>query len=156
MIKLAKAVGLKVTATTRKADRFELLKVAGAGAVVLDKDGRLQTDTNFDGIVDLVGTATASDSLEHVKIGGTCCVVGLLAGEWTMKDFSPFELQNRYLTDYDSGFVDQAMIDELFKIINANDIKIPISKVFPLTEIAAAHDFVMANPTVGEVIVTND
>jgi len=156
MIKLAKAVGLKITATTRKSDRFELLKAAGADAVVLDKDGQLQTDTNFDGIVDLVGTATVSDSLGHVVVGGTCCVVGLLAGEWTMKDFSPFELQNRYLTDYDSGFVNQAMIDEMFKIINANDIKIPISKVFPLAEIAAAHDFVMSNPTIGEVIVTND
>lgn len=156
MIKLAKAIGLKVTATTRQTKRFDLLKAAGADAAVQDKNGELQTDQSYDGIVDLVGTATAYDSLKHVVVGGTCCVVGLLAGEWVMKDFSPFDLQNRYLTDYDSGFVDQAMIDELFTVIFANKITIPISKVFPLTEIAAAQDYVMANPTAGEVIVTND
>jgi len=156
MIKLAKAIGLKVTATTRKPERFSLLTAAGAADVILDKAGQLDTTQMFDGIVDLVGKATANDSLSHVVVGGTCCVVGLLAGEWMMKDFSPFDLQNRYLTDYDSGFVDQAMIDELFQVINAHDITIPISKVFPLTEIVAAHDFVMANPTAGEVIVTND
>lgn len=110
----------------------------------------------YDGIVDLVGTATIHDSLVHVKVGGTACVVGLLAGDWVMKDFSPFELQNRYITDYDSGFVDQPMIDELFDLINHNHIEIPISKVFPLTEIAAAHDYVMENSQMGEVIVTND
>lgn len=156
MIKLAKAIGLKVAATTRKTERFSLLRDAGADDVILDQNGKLDTDRVFDGIVDLVGTTTVNDSLSHINVGGTCCVVGILAGEWVMQDFSPFELGNRYLTDYDSGYVDQAMIDELFDVINTHHIDIPISKVFPLTEIAAAHDFVMANPTVGEVIVTND
>lgn len=156
MIKLAKASGVNIVATTRKSERVAALKNAGADDVVLDVDGKLQTDQQFDGIVDLVGTATIHDSLAHVKINGTACVVGLLAGDWVMKDFSPFELQNRYITDYDSGFVDQAMIDELFALINTHKIEIPISKVFPLTEIAAAQDYVMANPKMGEVIVTND
>ncbi|WP_318765152.1 zinc-binding dehydrogenase [Lactiplantibacillus carotarum] len=156
MIKLAHAIGLKIVATTRKAERIQLLKDAGADEVILDQAGKLQTTASYDGIVDLVGTATIHDSLAHVKVGGTACVVGLLAGDWIMPDFSPFELQNRYLTDYDSGFVDQAMIDELFDLINTHQIEIPISKVFPLTEIAAAHDYVMANPKIGEVIVTND
>lgn len=156
MIKLAKASGLNIVATTRKADRAAILTANGADDVVIDKDGKLQTDTMYDGIVDLVGTATIHDSLAHVKVGGTACVVGLLAGDWIMKDFSPFELQNRYITDYDSGFVDQAMVDELFTLINQYHLEIPISKVFPLTEIAAAHDYVMANPKIGEVIVTND
>ncbi|ARN92570.1 NADPH:quinone reductase [Levilactobacillus brevis] len=156
MIKLAKASGLRIVATTRKSESAAILTAQGADDVVLDKDGQLQTDAMYDGIVDLVGTATIHDSLAHVKVGGTACVVGLLAGDWVMKDFSPFELQNRYITDYDSGFVDQPMIDELFDLINHNHIEIPISKVFPLTEIAAAHDYVMENSQMGEVIVTND
>lgn len=156
MIKLAKAIGLTVVATTRKPERVATLKTAGADDVVLDQAGQLQTTASFDGIVDLVGTATVHDSLAHIRVGGTCCVVGLLAGEWVMPDFSPFELENRYLTDYDSGYVDQAMIDELFTLINQHHLTIPITKVFPLREISAAHDFVMANPQMGEVIVTND
>ncbi|VDG18604.1 zinc-binding dehydrogenase [Lactiplantibacillus mudanjiangensis] len=156
MIQLAHAIGLNIVATTRKSERVAQLKALGADEVVLDVDSQLQTDQQIDGIVDLVGTATVKDSMQHLQVGGTCCVVGLLAGEWIMPDFSPFELQNRYLTDYDSGFVDQALIDELFTLINRDHLEIPITKVFKLTELAAAHDFVMRNPAMGEVIVTTD
>ncbi|MCF6160496.1 MAG: zinc-binding dehydrogenase [Furfurilactobacillus sp.] len=156
MIKLAKAMGLNVAATTRKPERLADVTASGADEAVLDKDGELQTDKQFDGIVDLVGTVTMRDSVKHVKSQGICCVIGLLAGEWEMKDFSPFEMVDKYLTAYDSNDFDQAMIDELFGLIREHHISIPISKVFTLDDIAAAQDYVMANSKMGEVIVTTD
>ncbi|HAT54838.1 MAG TPA: NADPH:quinone reductase [Lactobacillus sp.] len=156
MIKLAKAMGLKVAATTRKPERLDEIKASGADEAVLDKDGQLQTDKQYDGIVDLVGVVTMRDSVSHVRSQGICCVIGLLAGEWEMKDFSPFEMVDKYLTAYDSDFFDQGTVDELFGLIREHNITIPIAKVFTLDDIAVAQDYVMANAKIGAVIVTND
>ncbi|WP_054750586.1 zinc-binding dehydrogenase [Lacticaseibacillus thailandensis] len=156
IIKLAKASGYQVTATSRKAARLAFLRDAGADEAVQDRDGQLQTESMYAGIIDLVGATTVMNSVAHINVGGTCCMVGLLSGEWVMHEFSPFDLQNRYLTTYDSGFADQQLINAMFALINAHHITIPISKVFPFTDLPAAQDYVMANPQIGEVIVTTD
>ncbi|WP_125768713.1 zinc-binding dehydrogenase [Lapidilactobacillus wuchangensis] len=156
MLKLAKAEGLKVTATTRKPERLQQLLDFGADHAILDTNNELQTDHNYDGIVDMVGTVSLSNSLQHLNVGATCCMMGLLAGEWVLKEFSPFDLVDKYLTTFGSDDVDQDLVDEMFTLINDHQIEIPITKVFPLSEIAAAQDFVMQNPSMGEVIVSND
>ncbi|MYV04353.1 zinc-binding dehydrogenase [Furfurilactobacillus milii] len=156
MIGLAKSLGIEVSATTRKPERKQLLLDQGVDHVVIDQDNQLQTDKKFDGIVDMVGTVSCLDSIQHVNRGGVCCMIGLLAGEWIFKEFDPFTLGGAYLSVFDGGEPSQALFDEIFDLIKRNHLSIPISKTFKLADIAKAQDYVMANPQPGQVIVTTD
>lgn len=155
-VQLAKAYGLKVTATTRRAAMEAALVANGADAAVLDVKNAVQTEACFDGIVDMVGTVTLTNSIAHLNQGGRVCLIGLLSGEWVLKEFNPFILAGKSLTVFDSTEVNQDLVTEMFDLIERKQLSIPIAKVFKLSEIRAAHDYVMASRELGQVIVTND
>lgn len=158
VVVLAKAMGLKVTATSRRAERLATLTALGADEAVLDTDGRLQTDAMYDGIVDLVGAVALEDTLAHLKAGGFYTLTGLLAGKWVWNNFDPFEnlYGRRYATVFD-GEVRDEWIQEMFALIQQHHLEIPIAKVFKLDEIQAAQEYVMQHDRpMGQVIVTTD
>ncbi|BDZ31552.1 zinc-binding dehydrogenase [Lactiplantibacillus sp. WILCCON 0030] len=155
-IKLAKAFGLTVTATTRRPNMLAALTRNGADEAILDQNNELVTDASFDGIVDMVGTVTLTNSIAHLNQGGKLSLIGLLAGEWIVKNFNPFILAGKSLTVFDSTEVKPALVTEMFAMIAKYKLSIPIAKVFKLPEIRAAHDYVMASRDLGQVIVDND
>jgi len=155
-VQLAKAYGLKVSATTRREAMQTALVANGADEAVLDVKNKLQTENNFDGIIDMVGTVTLTNSIAHLNQGGQVCLIGLLSGEWIMKNFNPFILAGKSLTVFDSTEVKQDLVTEMFKLIEKDQLSIPIAKVFKLDEIKAAHEYVMASRELGQVIVDND
>jgi len=156
-ITMANAMGIKVTATTRREERKQELLDLGAKAAIID-NGKLETEESFDGLVDMVGAPVLSDSLAHVKRGGMYTLVGMLTGEWIWKNFDPFEnLGGKYITTFDGVDINDEIINEMFKLINDNQLKIPISKVFTLDDIQAAQEYVMKRDRpMGQVIVTTD
>lgn len=155
---LAKAMGIKVTSTTRREERRQMLLDMGADDVVIDNDGKLQTDKTYDGFLDMVGASVVSDSLAHVKRGGYYTTVGLLSGKWVWEDFDPFEnIGGKYVTAFDGVDISDAIINEMFKLINDNHLTIPISKVFKLDDIQTAQEYIMKHDRpMGQVIVTTD
>ncbi|MFC6288969.1 zinc-binding dehydrogenase [Levilactobacillus angrenensis] len=155
-IKLAKVLGLKVTATTRRQAMLTVLRENGADDAILDQDNQLVTTQNFDGIIDMVGTVTLNDSIAHLNVDGKVTMIGLLAGEWVVKDFSPFALGGKYLTFFDSTNVDRRMVAEMFALINEHHLTIPIARVFKLDQIQEAHRYMMVSREPGQVIVDND
>ena len=155
-VQLAKAYGLNVTATTRRETMTDALVENGADAAVLDVKNALQTEQSFDGIVDMVGTVTLTNSIAHLNQGGHVCLIGLLSGEWIMKNFNPFILAGKTLTVFDSTEVKPELVTEMFDLIAKDQLSIPIAKVFKLDEIKAAHEYVMASRELGQVIVDND
>ncbi|MFD1548531.1 zinc-binding dehydrogenase [Levilactobacillus fuyuanensis] len=155
-IKLAKVMGLTVTATSRREEMLPELVKNGADKAILDRDNSLVTTETYDGIIDMVGTVTMADSIAHLSKGGVVTLIGLLAGEWVAKEFSPFTLSDKYLTFFDSTNVQQDLVDEMFSLIAKHHLEIPIAKVFTLADIRDAHDYVMASRDMGQVIVDND
>lgn len=155
---LAKAMGIKVTSTTRRAERRQMLLDMGATDVVIDQDGKLQTDKTYDGFLDMVGAPVISDSLAHVSRGGYYTTVGLLSGKWIWENFDPFEnIGGKYITAFDGVDISDELITEMFKLIKENHLTIPISKVFKLDEIQAAQEYIMKHDRpMGQVIVTTD
>lgn len=155
---LAKAMGIKVTSTTRREERRQMLLDMGADDVVIDQDGKLQTDKTYDGFLDMVGAPAISDSLAHVSRGGYYTTVGLLSGKWVWEDFDPFEnIGGKYVTAFDGVDISDTIINEMFKLINDNHLTIPISKVFKLDDIQAAQEYIMKHDRLmGQVIVTTD
>lgn len=155
-IKLAKVLGLKVAATTRRQSMLTMLVANGADDAILDEENQLVTEKKFDGIIDMVGTVTLNDSIAHLNVDGKVTMIGLLAGEWVVKDFSPFALGGKYLTFFDSTVVDRKLVAEMFALIAKHHLTIPIAKVFKLDQIQDAHRYVMASREPGQVIVDND
>jgi len=88
---MARNYGVYIGSTTRKTDRVEMLKENGAHEVFID-DGFIapQIVEKFDKVLELVGTTTLFDSLQCIKLGGSCCMTGIVGDSWVLKDFSPF------------------------------------------------------------------
>lgn len=159
---LAKKSGLTVLATTRKPDKKERLLRNGADRVLLD-DGSLAEKVKaihpegVDKVLELVGTSTLKDSLHCTAPGGTVCMTGMLAEQWSVADFAPMEYipATVRLTIYDSGQirVDGQSFQQFIRDVEAGTVQLGISRSFTLAEIAAAHQFMESNSAGGKIVV---
>lgn len=159
---LAKKSGLAVIATTRKQEKTVLLRGNGADHVLLD-DGSLAEKVKalypegVDKVLELVGTSTLKDSLHCTAPGGTVCMTGMLAEQWSVADFAPMEYipATVRLTVYDSGQirVDGQSFQQFIRDVEAGTVQLGISRSFTLSEIAAAHQFMESNSAGGKIVV---
>jgi len=159
---MAKKQGLYVVATTRKPEKEQLLLDNGVDEVLID-DGHLAPKVRasfpggIDKILELVGTATLKDSLRCAAQGGTVCMTGMLAEQWTINDFAPMEYipATVRLTMYSTGQirVDQSHFQAFIRDVEAGDIKLNISCTFKLDDIAAAHRLMDSNSADGKIVV---
>lgn len=160
--RIAKNMGVKVIATTRKAAKEKLLRENGAAHVLVD-DGNLKEQVlgifpeGVDKVLELVGATTLQDSLRSVSPGGTACMTGMLSESWSISEFAPMEVipSTVHLTVYDSGqsrspaHVFQDFIHE----IEAGRLQIGPSRIFSLDEIVGAHACMEANQADGKLVV---
>ncbi|RYY14616.1 MAG: NADPH:quinone reductase [Cytophagaceae bacterium] len=159
---LASQAGLTVLATSRRADRADLLRANGATHVLVD-NGHLRDQVRalyppgVDRALELVGTATLRDTLTCLRPGGLGCLTGMLAESWSIPDFAPMDFipATVGLTSYDSGQVTapaaalQAFIDS----VEAGRVKLGLGRTFALTDIVAAHELMESNAAGGKLVV---
>jgi len=159
---LASQAGLTVLATTRRADRADLLQTNGATHVLVD-DGQVREQVRalfpqgVDRALELVGATTLHDTLTCLKPGGLGCMTGMLSESWSLPDFAPMEFipATVALTIYDSGQVTapasalQAFIDS----VEASQVKLGISRTFSLDDLVAAHQLMDSNAAGGKIVV---
>ncbi|MGF2384579.1 zinc-binding dehydrogenase [Lentilactobacillus otakiensis] len=155
--KLARAMvpSIKLVGSTRHLEKADALKKAGFDEVVLDKDNQLQADgEKYDRILELVGALTLTNSMQFIKENGVACVTGELGGVWDLTHFEPIsQLNGGYLTSFESGALDQHMFDDLFDIINDNQIDVSPTKVFDLKHTADAQTYLDGHNSFGKVVV---
>ncbi len=90
---IARNNGALVAATTRNADREQLLKANGADEVFIDT-GSIATDVKpgFRTVSircwKLVGVTTLKDSLRCAKQGGIVCMTGIVGNKWSFDEFA--------------------------------------------------------------------
>jgi NADPH:quinone reductase len=87
-VNLAVNAGAKVTATTRRKDRFEQLQKMGAVEVKLEQQG-LEFDTKFDKVLNLIGNRVLVESISLARTGGRMLQAGWLGGLAPVVDFNP-------------------------------------------------------------------
>ena len=104
-MKLAKAIGCKILATSRSKDRFDNLKTNGADECFID-DGCLTDKLNCDKVLELIGPKTLEDSMKCLNEGGICCVTGILGGIEYFDKFDPIKVIPNvcYLTSFFSNY----------------------------------------------------
>ena len=144
--------------SSRSLDKEEQLKEAGFNQVILDKDGVLQTEEQFDKVLDLVGPSAILDTFARTADGGIICSCGLLGGQWTIPDFDPIEMlyRNLYLTTFASGNVSQDKLQALVDFVERYQIDVRPEKVFSIEQIQDAHAYLESSQSFGKVIVKNE
>jgi NADPH:quinone reductase-like Zn-dependent oxidoreductase len=174
---IAKSHGAFVAATTRSADRQEMLKATGVDDVFIDggqiaaevrkrypaKDPKLNAEGfprplpgGFDKVLELVGVTTLKDSLRCVKDGGIVCVTGIAGGKWAFDNFEPiFEIgKGVYLTAYSSSVdaFQETPMGEITKQFLDRAMNVPI-KTFQLDEINEVHRLMEENQAARKMVV---
>lgn len=159
---LAKNSGLTVFATTRNPDKKEMLLKNRADQVLIE-DGNLSAQikaifpAGVNKVLEMVGTSTLKDSLNCVAPGGIVCMTGMLAEQWSFKEFAPMDCipATVALTVYDSGQirVDAQSFQQFVIDVEAGKVKLPIGRTFELSEIAAAHQLMDSNAAGGKIVV---
>ena len=149
---------IELHGSTRNPAKAARLQAVGFDGVITEVDGKLQTDQNYDKILELVGPVTLRDSFSHINEHGIVCNTGQLGNVWGVNDFDPIvELKNNsYLTAFYSGNVSQAKLDEMFDYIRQFNVKILIERVFTLEQVSEAHRFLQSADGFGKVVVVNE
>ena len=161
-IQLAKAINVRVIATSRSASKEQFLKEKGADEVIVgnenfDENLKKLFPDRVDKVLELIGRPTLKSSLKSVKQGGIVCMTGCLGG-WIIEDFEPLVdiISESYLTSFDSTNVNKNTIKEMFEFIEKYNIKPCISKIFTLDEISLAHKYLESNSANGKVIIMTE
>lgn len=159
-IHLAKSTGATVLATTRNEGKREMLSGQGADIVLID-DGTLRGQLlkiypeGVSKILELIGPSTLHESIQLASYHGIVCSTGILGKAGVLNNFDPIkDIPNGvYLTGFFSNYPSQAVIDDIFNMIEKNNLHPVISHIFPLEEIGTAHRLMESNLAKGKVVI---
>lgn len=147
--------GVTITGTTRRMEKAQQLLGAGYDNVIQDKNGELITDSTFDRVLELIGPATLKDTFKYVNEGGIVCSTGQLGNQWALNNFDPIMdlAPNSYLTSCYSGNVNEKELNRLVNIVETGKMNVKPTRIFSLSEVPQAHEFLESNHSFGKVIV---
>jgi NADPH:quinone reductase len=162
---MAKDLGATVISTTRHANRSDELRAISVDHPIVD-DGtiaqqvRALAPNGVDAALELVGCTALPDTLGCMRIHGTVCFTGALAGGWTIPEFTPFMIPSGVrLTSYAGEATDlpvHAFQQQLHAIADGR-LKPPIAKTYHgLDSVRDAQADVEAATTPGKHVVLLD
>ena len=157
-MQIAKALGVRVVATTHREKYFGLLERFGADELVLDDGSLADKGVRADKVLELSGPKTLRDSLRCLRDGGICCNTGILGGEFTLDGFDPIkEIPNgRYLTGFFSNYPTQEVMSEIFAFVAERDIEPFVAKVFDFDHLVDALAMQDGGGFQGKLVITNE
>jgi NADPH:quinone reductase-like Zn-dependent oxidoreductase len=159
-IRLGRALGAHVIATTRSEAKIEWLISVGAHEVYTESE-TLKTNIlstypqGVDKLLELIGPATLRESLQLTCRGGIVCQTGILGGVYSLDDFDAIkEIPNGvYLTGFYSNRPTPDEIDGLFRLIEEGGVCPDVAHVFRLEEIVDAHRLLESGRARGKIVV---
>jgi NADPH:quinone reductase len=164
-IQLAKRAGATVLATASSDERLERLRPLGMDHGINYRTGqvarevmRLTDGKGANLVVDPVGGSTLQGSIMSLAYRGRISMVGSAGREAMTVDVSPLMAGNRSLTGVFLGAeigTDRAhnMIQRLIEEAARGELKVVIDRTFPLSQAAAAHEYIESRKAVGRVLL---
>jgi NADPH:quinone reductase-like Zn-dependent oxidoreductase len=161
---IAAGCGFEIAATTRRPGKAGALTAAGVDHVLIDDGEPVASRLHElwpegpDQVLDLVGAATAVDSLRLVRRGGTVCVAGSLSG-WLIREFEPISMipSGTRLTAFHSddakGSAGAAVLERVVRNVEEGVYRPNVDRVFGLDDIAEAHRYMENNQAAGKVVL---
>ena len=159
---LAKRMGLTVVSTTRNPSKEKHLLENGADHVIIDsseisKEVKKIFPDGVHKVLELIGTKTLKDSLKCIRTGGTVCMTGILGNEWTMPDFTPMgdipSLGKLTVYGGDAENLDKDSLQRFINEVESGHINLNIDRVFQLSEIVEAHEYMESNLAKGKLVI---
>ena len=149
---------IHLAGTSRNLAKEDQLKAVGFDELILEKDGVLQTEYQFDKVLDLVGPSAILDTFERTAESGIICSCGLLGGQWNIPNFDPIEMlyRNLYLTTFASANVSQDKLQALVDFVERYHVDVRPEKVYKIEQIQEAHAYLEGSYSFGKVIVKNE
>lgn len=151
MIQFAKSLGARVIISSRSEEkRKQALKIGADYAIPTESDWtkELENET-IDLVIDSVGAKTFNRSLEVLKKGGRIVIFGATAG-----DNTDFNLRNFFYGQYElrgSTMGSREELIEMLQLMERNNIRPIIDKVFPLQEADKALNYLDSSSQFGKV-----
>lgn len=164
-IQLAKAAGATVFATASGEDRAARLVDFGADHAldyravnVPDAVLEVTNGRGVDLLVDLVGGAALNKLAQAVTYRGRVSIVGAASGDFSGLGF--VEIVSKGLAAYGVSFGQEMHLARTHDMIArhmtdaaSGKLRMPIDRTFPLSEAAAAHDYVERSHPFGRVVM---
>ncbi|KAJ5396491.1 GroES-like protein [Penicillium cosmopolitanum] len=162
-VNLAVSAGARVTATTRRQERFELLKQMGAAETIIEQAGldRIHT-VEFDKVLNLIGNRVLLESINLTKSGGRMLQAGWLGGLDPVPDFNPM-LQMKSGVHFSlfhgkvlgsSGFpFSEIPLQQIVHQIENGEWDARPTHVFDYQEIRKAHGILDSGDAGGKIVV---
>lgn len=157
-IQIAKLFHCRVIATAGSEAKLE--KAHGLGAdhginhyqqKISEEVRKITNKEGVDIVVEHVGAATWDESLRSLKTGGTLVTCGATTGPDVKVDLRHiFARQLKLLGSY-MGTMQE--LNEVLGHVFAGRLKPVLDRVFPLTEIGAAHEYLEKSQMFGKVVV---
>ena len=153
----AKVFGAKVIAIVGDSGLEEKMKELGATHVLSYKSKNLVeeiievNDGPIDSVLDVVGDALFSTSLQVLKKGGEFCTSGSAGGQKTELDFRTLYL--KHITVYGSVLGTREEFKRMLHAISEGKIKPVIDRTFPLKKAREAQVYFKKSGKLGKVVL---
>ncbi|MEE2567130.1 NADPH:quinone oxidoreductase family protein [Hyphobacterium marinum] len=167
-VQLGKALGAKVIAAARGADKLAAARKAGADETIdydaEDLKARIKELTGGEGadvVYDAVGSHYSEAALRATRWGARFLVVGFAAGDIPKIPLNLALLNSRDIRGVFWGAWaahdpkgNAANMAELFRLYEAGKIKPMVSATYPLEDVTKAFDDLMARKVTGKAVLT--
>jgi len=144
-LKLAKAAGAYVYATSSSDEKMARLKELGADEVFNYRTDEswgktiAQRSGGVDHVLDVGADATIKHSIDAVAVGGHICLIGILGGMTAEIELPSVILSHIKMSGLAVG--SKAMQEKMVAAIEVNDIHPVLDKNFAFDELAAAFEY---------------
>lgn len=157
-LKLAKAAGAYVYATSSSNEKMDRLRELGADEVF-----NYRTDENWgktiaqrsggvDHVLDVGASTTIKHSIDAVGVGGHISLIGVLGGMTAEIELPPLLFGHVKMSALSVG--SKAMQEKMIAAIEVNDIHPVLDKNFAFDELAAAFEYQATGLHLGKITVT--
>jgi NADPH:quinone reductase-like Zn-dependent oxidoreductase len=167
-LNIARDLGARVIATTRRESRVPLLRSLGAESAVIDTGSiagavRELVPGGADRVLDLVGNSALRDSLRAVGAKGRVCQAGFLGGLGPVADFLPaFDMPSGVQFSFFGSFevgtaaypISAIPFSQIVAKAEAGIYQAKPARVFAFEDIADAHRVMEAGEAAGKLVVT--
>lgn len=162
-VKLGVHACAQVSATTRRRERFNLLRGMGAAETLIEQPGLdASCSTEYDKVLNLVGNRALLESINLTKTGGRMLQAGWLGGLEPVKDFNPmlqmktgvhFSLFHSKVLGTPAFPFSKIPLQSIVRQIEKGEYDAQPTHVFDYAEIRRAHEILDSGEAGGKIVV---
>ncbi|EPQ55962.1 NAD P-binding protein [Gloeophyllum trabeum ATCC 11539] len=159
-LQIARASGAEVIVTSASDEKLARAKKLGARHVVNYKETpewekevlKLTNGRGVDHVVEVGGPGTFDKSLESVRVQGSIHIIGFLAGPTEVANV-PMKILQKGVDVRGIMVGPRSLFEDLNRLIEINDVKPAVDKVFPFEQAKEAFEHLAAQKHFGKVVI---